>query len=104
MMKDDDFKLLRGFVTDERTIRRTFVNVESLLRLKNKDWTWSWFTWIQKEDKTKAEIKTQEKMLFCDMNFIEQHSRFFAYVKDSFIGILSLTLLYRMQRYTYGHR
>ena len=31
MMKDDDFKLLRGFVTDGQTNeRRTFVNVESL--------------------------------------------------------------------------
>ena len=38
-MKDDDFKLLRGFVTDgqtdRRTNERTFVNVESLSRLKN---------------------------------------------------------------------
>ena len=31
-MKDDDFKLLRGFVTDRRTNERTFVNVESLSR------------------------------------------------------------------------
>ena len=34
-MKDDDFKLLRGFVTDERTNEWTFVNVESLSRLKS---------------------------------------------------------------------
>ena len=34
MMKDDDFKLLRGFVTDRQTNGRTFVNVESLSRLK----------------------------------------------------------------------
>ena len=36
-MKDDDFKLLRGFDnrrTDRRTDKQTFVNVESLLRLK----------------------------------------------------------------------
>ena len=33
-MKDDDFKLLRGFVTDRWTDGRTFVNVESLSRLK----------------------------------------------------------------------
>ena len=36
-MKDDDFKLLRGFAderTDERTNEQTFVIVESLLRLK----------------------------------------------------------------------
>ena len=33
-MKDDDFKLSRGFVTDRRTNERTFVNVESLSRLK----------------------------------------------------------------------
>ena len=32
-MKDDDFKLLRGF-DDEWTIKHTFVNVEWLLRLK----------------------------------------------------------------------
>ena len=31
-MKDDDFKLLRGFA--DRRDRRTFVIVESLLRLK----------------------------------------------------------------------
>ena len=39
MMKDDDFKLLKGFAlrrTDERTNGRTFVIVESLSRLKNK--------------------------------------------------------------------
>ena len=40
-MKDDDFKLLRGFVTDgqtnERTDGRTFVNVESLSRLKSNE-------------------------------------------------------------------
>ena len=37
-MKDDDFKLLRGFGdgrTNERTDEQTFVIVESLLRLKN---------------------------------------------------------------------
>ena len=37
MMKDDDFKLLRGFAdrqTNERTNEQTFVNVESLSRLK----------------------------------------------------------------------
>ena len=37
MMKDDDFKLLRGFAdgrTDERTDEQTFVIVESLSRLK----------------------------------------------------------------------
>ena len=34
MMKDDDFKLLRGSVTDRRTNGRTFVNVESFSRLK----------------------------------------------------------------------
>ena len=36
MMKDDDFKLLRGFAggwTDRQTNRRTFVIVESLSRL-----------------------------------------------------------------------
>ena len=33
MMKDDDFKLLRGF-GDRQTNGRTFVNVESLSRLK----------------------------------------------------------------------
>ena len=33
-MKDEDFKLLRGFVTDGQTNERTFVNVESLSRLK----------------------------------------------------------------------
>ena len=33
MIKDDDFKLLRGF-TDKLTDKQTFVNVESLLRLK----------------------------------------------------------------------
>ena len=39
MMKDDDFKLFRGFAsrrTDGRTDGRTFVNVESLSRLKNR--------------------------------------------------------------------
>ena len=39
MMKDDDFKLLKGFAlrrTDERTNGRTFAIVESLLRLKNE--------------------------------------------------------------------
>ena len=39
MMPDNDFKLLRGFVTDgqtdRRTNERTFVNVESLSRLKS---------------------------------------------------------------------
>ena len=39
-MKDDDFKLLRGFVTDgqtdRRTNERTFVIVESLSRLKSQ--------------------------------------------------------------------
>ena len=38
MMKDDDFKLLRGFAdrqTDERTNGQTFVIVESLSRIKN---------------------------------------------------------------------
>ena len=37
MMKDDDFKLLRGFAdrrTDGRTNEQTFVIVESLSRLK----------------------------------------------------------------------
>ena len=37
MMKDDDFKLLKGFAlrrTDERTNERTFAIVESLSRLK----------------------------------------------------------------------
>ena len=37
MLKDDDFKLLRGFCdgqTNERTNGQTFVNVESLSRLK----------------------------------------------------------------------
>ena len=32
-MKDDDFKLFRGF-EDRQTNERTFVNVESLSRLK----------------------------------------------------------------------
>ena len=35
-MKDDDFKLLRGF-DDERTNEQTFVIVESLSRLKILD-------------------------------------------------------------------
>ena len=38
MMKDDDFKLLKGFAdeqTDKWTNEQTFVIVESLLRLKN---------------------------------------------------------------------
>ena len=38
MMKDDDFKLLRGFddrQTDRQTNGRTFVIVESLSRLKS---------------------------------------------------------------------
>ena len=35
MMKDDDFKLLRGF-GDKQTDRQTFVIVESLLQLKLK--------------------------------------------------------------------
>ena len=35
MMKDDDFKLFRGF-DDELTDERTFVIVESLSRLKRK--------------------------------------------------------------------
>ena len=37
MMKDDDFKLLKGFAlrrTDERTNGQTFAIVESLSRLK----------------------------------------------------------------------
>ena len=37
MMKNDDFKLLKGFAlrrTDERTNEQTFAIVESLLRLK----------------------------------------------------------------------
>ena len=37
MMKDDDFKLLRGFAdgqTDGQTDEQTFAIVESLLRLK----------------------------------------------------------------------
>ena len=33
-MKDDDFKLLRVFLTDKLTIGQSFVNVESLLGLK----------------------------------------------------------------------
>ena len=40
MMKDDDFKLLRGFDngrTDEQTDEQTFVIVESLLRLKKTE-------------------------------------------------------------------
>ena len=39
MMKDDDFKLFRGFAderSDERTNGQTFVIVESLSRLKIK--------------------------------------------------------------------
>ena len=36
VMKDGDFKLLRGFA-DGQTNRRTFVNVESLSRLKITD-------------------------------------------------------------------
>ena len=38
MMKDDDFKLLRGFDDDDdrRTNERTFVIVESLSRLKSQ--------------------------------------------------------------------
>ena len=35
MMKDDDFKLLRGF-DNGQTNEQTFVIVESLLRLKNR--------------------------------------------------------------------
>ena len=35
MMKDDDFKLLRGFA-DTLTDEQTFVIVESLLRLKSQ--------------------------------------------------------------------
>ena len=37
MMKDDDFKLMRGFAdrqTDEQTDEQTFAIVESLSRLK----------------------------------------------------------------------
>ena len=38
MMKDDDFKLLKSFVyderTDEQTNKQTFAIVESLLQLK----------------------------------------------------------------------
>ena len=40
MMKDDDFKLLRGFEdrqTNGRTNERTFVIVESLSKLKNNE-------------------------------------------------------------------
>ena len=33
-MKDDDFKLLRGFYDERTNGRTTFVNVESLSRLK----------------------------------------------------------------------
>ena len=33
-MKDEGFKLFRGF-DDEQTNERTFVNIESLLLLKN---------------------------------------------------------------------
>ena len=36
ILKDDDFKVLRGFA-DWQTNRRTFVNVESLSRLKITD-------------------------------------------------------------------
>ena len=39
MLKDDDFKVLRGFAdgqTNERTNEQTFVIVESLSRLKIK--------------------------------------------------------------------
>ena len=38
MMKDDDFKMLKGFalrLTDGRTNEQTFAIVESLSRLKN---------------------------------------------------------------------
>ena len=35
MMRDDGFKLLRGF-TDKQSDKRTFVNVESLSLLKMK--------------------------------------------------------------------
>ena len=41
MMKDDDFKLLRGFIdrqTNGQTNKWTFVNVESLSRLKKSIW------------------------------------------------------------------
>ena len=41
MMKDDDFKLLRGFdnrQTDRRTDEQTFVNVELLSQLKNENY------------------------------------------------------------------
>ena len=46
-MKDDDFKLLRGFA-DGRTNEQTFVIVESLSRLKNMG--------TRKENSTKLEI------------------------------------------------
>ena len=36
MMKDDDFNLLMGFDDRQTDRRTTFVNVESLSRLKNK--------------------------------------------------------------------
>ena len=42
MMKDDDFKLLKGFAlgrTNERTDEQTFVIVESLSRLKKSNKT-----------------------------------------------------------------
>ena len=35
MMKDGDFKLLRGLITDRQTDGQTFVNVELLLQLKS---------------------------------------------------------------------
>ena len=42
MMKDDDFKLFKGFalrLTDKWTNERTFAIVESLSRLKIRGWT-----------------------------------------------------------------
>ena len=51
-MKDDDFKLLRGFAdertdgrTNERTNEQTFVIVESLSRLKTQNLSESPFFW-----------------------------------------------------------
>ena len=40
MMKDDDFKLFRGFA-DGLTDEQTFVIVESLLRLKRFKYSWA---------------------------------------------------------------
>ena len=47
-MKDDDFKLLRGFADgqmDERMDEQTFVIVESLSRLKTQNLTKLSFFW-----------------------------------------------------------